>query len=55
VSPIGDIQLDVVGFQGSDSEKATRYLEEALGMVGQKVKKPEYRQYGTRINQQRVG
>ena len=31
VSPIGDIRIDAVGFQGADCEKATRFLEEALG------------------------
>jgi hypothetical protein len=42
VSPIGDIQIDAVGFKGADCEKATRYLEEALGVVNDRVKKPEY-------------
>jgi hypothetical protein len=55
VSPIGDISIDAVGFKGPDCEKATRFLEEALGVVGKKVKKPEYHQRSTRTNQQRVG
>jgi hypothetical protein len=37
---------------GADCEKATRYLEEALGVVGQKVKKPEYHERSTTRNQQ---
>ena len=35
----GEIQIDAVGFKGPDCEKATRFLEEALGVVGQKTKK----------------
>ena len=55
VSPIGDISIDAVGFKGPDCEKATRFLEEALGVVGQKIKKPEYHQRSTTRNQQRIG
>jgi hypothetical protein len=55
VSPIGDISIDAVGFKGPDCEKATRFLEEALGVVGQKIKKPEYHQRSTTRNQLRIG
>jgi hypothetical protein len=55
VSPIGDIQIDAVGFKGPDCEKATKFLEEALGVVGRKIKKPEYHQRSTTRSQQRVG
>jgi hypothetical protein len=55
VSPLGDISIDAVGFKGPDCEKATRFLEEALGVVGKKIKKPEYHQHGTRTNQQLIG
>ena len=55
VSPMGDISIDAVGFKGPDCEKATAFLEEALGVVGKKVKKPEYRQHGTRTHQQQLG
>lgn len=55
VSPIGDIRIDAVGFKGADCEKATRYLEEALGVVGNRVKKPEYHQTRNAKSQQRVG
>lgn len=51
----GEIQIDAVGFKGSDREHATRFLEEALRVVGQKIKKPEYHQRSARMNQQRVG
>jgi len=55
VSPLGDIQIDAVGFKGADCEKATRFLEEALGVVGTRVKKPEFHQTATNRNQQRIG
>ena len=51
----GEIQIDAVGFKGPDCEQATRFLEEALGVVGQKVKKPEFHQSLKRGNQQRIG
>jgi len=55
VSPAGDIQIDAVGFKGADCEKATRYLEEALGVVSHKVTKPEYHQARNHTLQQRIG
>ena len=48
-------QINAVGLKGADSEKATKFLEEALGMVRKKVKRPEYHQHGARVNLQRVG
>ena len=55
IVPSGEIQIDAVGFKGPDCEQATKFLEEALGVVGKKVKKPEYHQRSTRTNQQRIG
>jgi hypothetical protein len=55
IGPGGELQIDAVGFKGPDCEQATKFLEEALGVVGQKRKKPEYQQHGTRANQQRLG
>jgi hypothetical protein len=55
VSPRGDILIDAVGFKGADCEKATRFLEEALGVVGPKQKKPEYHQRGTTAQTQKLG
>jgi hypothetical protein len=55
IGTTGEIQIDTVGFKGPDCEKATQFLEEALGVVGQKIKKPEYHQHSTRVGQQRVG
>ena len=55
ISPTGEIQIDAVGFKGPDCEQATKFLEEALGVIGQTVKKPEYNQRSLRTNQQRIG
>ena len=55
VSPRGDILIDAVGFKGADCEKATRFLEEALGAAGPKQKKPEYHQRGRTTQTQTLG
>ena len=55
VSSTGEIKIDAVGFKGTDCDHATKYLEEALGTVGTKVKKPEYHQRSTTKHQQKVG
>jgi hypothetical protein len=55
IAPTGEIQIDAVGSKGPDCEKATKFLEEALGVVGQKTKKPEYHQRSTKVSQQRAG
>ena len=53
VQPDGTLKIDAVGFSGPDCEKATAFLEEALGKVADKQKKREYHQQVKR--QQRVG
>jgi len=55
IGTTGEIQIDAVGFKGADCEQATRFLEEALGVVGQKQKKPEFHQRNIKSNQQKVG
>lgn len=55
ISPNGELSIDAVGFKGPDCEQATQYLEEALGTVGTKAKKPEYHQRTVTKNQQKVG
>ena len=55
IAPDGAIQIDAVGFKGADCEHATKFLEEALGTVQQKQKKPEYHQRTKGSNQQRIG
>ena len=49
----GEIKIDAIGFKGVDCDKATRFLEEALGVAGQKTKKPEY--FQRTKQQQRLG
>ncbi len=53
VKPDGSLKIDAVGFQGADCEKATRFLEQALGKVAGKQKKPEH--YRQVQHHQRVG
>ena len=55
VAPTGEVSIDAVGFKGPDCEQATRFLEEALGVVALKQKKPEYQQHTIRKTQQRIG
>lgn len=49
----GSLKIDAVGFEGADCEKATVFLEQALGQVAGKEKKPEYCRQVRR--QQQVG
>jgi hypothetical protein len=42
IKPNGEIEIEGIGFQGADCEKATRFLEEALGNVKGKRRKSEY-------------
>ena len=53
VGNAGEIKIDAVGFQGADCEKATAFLEKALGTVKGKQKKPEY--YRQAQREQRIG
>ena len=55
VSPSGEIKIDAIGFKGADCEKATRFLEEALGVADRQAKKPEYHQTRHTGNQQKIG
>ena len=55
VDPGGNIQIEGIGFQGADCEKATKFLEEALGTVSNRVKKPEYLQRSHSKAKQRLG
>ena len=42
VQPDGAVQIDAIGFVGTDCEQATAFLEEALGAITEKRRKPEY-------------
>ena len=55
VAPDGSLKIDAVGFQGADCEKATQFLEEALGQTVDRQRKPEYNNRRSVTRQQRVG
>jgi hypothetical protein len=55
VSPMGDIAIDAIGFKGADCEKATRFIEEALGTVATRNKKREFSQTHSQPLQQKAG
>ena len=55
VSPTGELRIDAVGFSGADCDQATAFLEEALGEVGAKQRKPEFYRKARRKQIQRAG
>ena len=55
VEPSGAVQIDAVGFTGPDCEQATAFLEEALGCITHKHRKPEFHQREVRHQNQRLG
>jgi len=42
VRPSGELQVEAMNFTGMDCEKATAFLEAALGQVSERRRKPEY-------------
>lgn len=54
-STTGEASIEGVRFRGPACEKATRFLEEALGVVATKIKKPEYHVQNVDKSQQKVG
>ena len=55
ISPLGEVQIEALGFKGTACEKATQALEKALGIPVKKIKRPEYYAQTAGINQQRIG
>ena len=55
ISPSGQLTINAAGFVGADCEKATAFLEQALGQLTSKQRKPEWHQQNRRANQQKVG
>jgi hypothetical protein len=55
VQPDGALRVDASGFSGADCEKATEFLEKALGSVAHKRKKPEYYRANLSRRNQRIG
>ncbi len=44
IQPTGELQVEGIGFKGSDCELATQAIETALGVTKTKQRKPEYHQ-----------
>ena len=55
VMPDGQLIIDAVGFKGAACDKATRFLEDALGQIASKQHKPAYSERNQTHRQQRVG
>ena len=55
ITPLGEVQMEAIGFKGTACEKATAELEKSLGVPTSKKKKPEYSAFGTSTNTQKVG
>jgi Protein of unknown function (DUF2997) len=55
IAPDGSLKIEALGFKGADCEKATAFLEKALGRVSGKSKKPEYYHREELRHQQKVG
>jgi len=53
VNKDGSLKIDAVGFKGADCQKATEFLERALGRVSGKTKKPEFHRKA--VHQQQIG
>ena len=51
----GQLTINAAGFSGTDCEKATAFLEQALGKLTAKQRKPEWHHRNRRTNQQKVG
>jgi hypothetical protein len=55
ISATGEISIEALNFTGADCEKATKALENALGVSVKQTKKPEYFQTRNAAAQQKVG
>jgi hypothetical protein len=55
ITPAGEVKIDAVGFKGADCEKATAFIEAALGIEQIRVRKPEFQQQARKAVQQKLG
>ena len=55
INTSGHLTINAAGFSGTDCEKATAFLEQALGKLTAKQRKPEFYQRQQRTHQQKVG
>ncbi len=42
INPDGSVSVEALGYEGPDCEEATKFLEQALGKVQERKRKPEY-------------
>ena len=42
IGPAGEIEINAHGFTGTDCEQATAFLEQALGQIGERARKPQF-------------
>jgi len=54
IDPAGTVIVEATGFRGNACEKATKEIEEALGLQKTRKKKPEYHALTTTSTTQRV-
>ena len=55
INASGQLTINAAGFSGTDCEKATAFLEQALGQLMAKQRKPEFYQRNHHTAQQKVG
>ena len=55
IGPDGSLKIEAMGFKGADCERATAFLEKALGRMSGRSKKPEYYHREEIKRQQRIG
>ena len=55
IGPNGSLKIEALGFKGADCERATAFLEKALGRVGGRNKKPDYYHREELRRRQRIG
>ena len=55
IGPDGTLTIDAVNFRGADCDQATAFLEQALGLTGEKRRKLEFYQTQRRQREQQVG
>ena len=55
VEPDGQINIEAIGFTGPDCEKATAFLEQALGEATSKRHTPDFYRRARVHNRQRLG
>ena len=55
IGPDGGLKIEAIGFKGADCQRATAFLEKALGRVSGRSKKPEYYHRQELRRRQRIG